>query len=297
MIPVARGALFWWALFYSAYSYSALIAEGPEGISVDTTEIEQYFAQDTPGVSTASMALSPNIEVAISNLYALKVMSARALEAQLISQEDLQWLKDQAVSRALSELWLNAEVERRLSQIEWEVLAREKYLANEDEFWEPERLSVRHIILLPTNRRLVDLVNEAEGLRNRVLAGEHFSDIAREYSEDGSAPRGGVLGDLAKGDSVPAFEEVVFKLNIGEVSEVFLTQFGAHLAIVDQRLDAKKIPFEEVRQTIISKLRALEAQEVRKKITFDIKSALTKDDAFVDKDLIEAMRTSADESD
>ncbi len=69
----------------------------------------------------------------------------------------------------------------------------------------------------------------AESYRVRVLNGENFSVLATLYSEDpGSAKIGGQLPPFGKGQMVPEFEEVAFKLKSGEISDVFETKYGFH---------------------------------------------------------------------
>jgi parvulin-like peptidyl-prolyl isomerase len=62
-----------------------------------------------------------------------------------------------------------------------------------------------------------------------------FEELAKTWSEDPSAERGGDLGFFGKGDMVPEFETVAFSLPIGEISPVFATPFGFHIIRVDER--------------------------------------------------------------
>ena len=66
-----------------------------------------------------------------------------------------------------------------------------------------------------------------------------FSQLAKKYSEDGSAPNGGGLGWMSPGELVPEFEQAMNRLNINEVSEPVRTEFGWHLIQVIERRDAK----------------------------------------------------------
>ncbi len=68
-----------------------------------------------------------------------------------------------------------------------------------------------------------------ESLRDRLNAGESFSDLATQYSDDpGSAKKGGMLPPLKRGQMVPEFEEAVYSLKPGEISDVFETKYGFH---------------------------------------------------------------------
>ena len=81
--------------------------------------------------------------------------------------------------------------------------------------------------------------------RREILAGSKtFEQLARENSEDGSAPQGGDLGWASPGAFVPEFEEALTALDVGGISEPVVTRFGVHLIqVVDRRqvtLDAKQ---------------------------------------------------------
>ncbi len=95
----------------------------------------------------------------------------------------------------------------------------------------------RHI-LIKTNELTTD--NDAEKrlelLRERVLNGDDFAELARAHSDDtGSAIEGGSLGWSSPGAMVPEFEEKMDELSIGDISEVFKSRFGWHLIKIDDR--------------------------------------------------------------
>ena len=71
---------------------------------------------------------------------------------------------------------------------------------------------------------------QLNGFRDRVNKGENFNVLATLYSDDqGSAVKGGELGFVNRGDLVPEFERVAFRLKEGEVSEIVESQFGLHI--------------------------------------------------------------------
>lgn len=99
-----------------------------------------------------------------------------------------------------------------------------------------QQTHVRHI-LIKTN----ELVSEAEA-RNRLLVLKErldnkadFAELARSRSEDGSAARGGDLGWLSPGDTVPEFEQAMNALKPGEISQPVRSPFGWHLIEVLER--------------------------------------------------------------
>ena len=89
---------------------------------------------------------------------------------------------------------------------------------------------VRHILLMPSEiRTLEETEEELIDIRNRLLDGEDFGDLAKEHSEDpGSALKGGELEWMGKGITAAEFEKTFTTLEIGIISEVFETEFGFH---------------------------------------------------------------------
>ena len=84
---------------------------------------------------------------------------------------------------------------------------------------------------------LVDNEALALELREQILAGADFGELARQHSSCPSGQKEGSLGQFGQGDMVPEFDDVVFStIEIGEVSEPVETEFGYHLIRVDRRV-------------------------------------------------------------
>ncbi len=102
----------------------------------------------------------------------------------------------------------------------------------------PEELELSHIFISPKPDASSELATrrQLEAIRDSIVAGGDFAEFARRYSQDGSAAGGGDLGWAKRGVVfVPEFEEAVFSLKEGEVSPVFKTQFGYHIAQLIER--------------------------------------------------------------
>jgi len=102
-----------------------------------------------------------------------------------------------------------------------------------------QQTHVRHILL-----RTREGVSDADArdrlarLRERIVSGGDFAELARVNSEDASAAKGGDLGWVASGDTVPEFERVMNQLKDGEVSQPVQTPFGWHLVqVIERRSD------------------------------------------------------------
>lgn len=82
---------------------------------------------------------------------------------------------------------------------------------------------------------LVATEEEAKKLREEILNGKDFAEVAQEVSKCPSSAQGGDLGYFSRGMMVPEFDKAAFDLEIGKLSEPIQTQFGWHLLIVTDK--------------------------------------------------------------
>lgn len=87
-----------------------------------------------------------------------------------------------------------------------------------------------------------------------------FTELAKQYSQDGSATSGGDLGWSNPKQYVPEFENALKRLTIGEISNPIVTRFGVHLIVVDERRKAQ-ISTDELRESAKSALREKKLDE------------------------------------
>jgi peptidyl-prolyl cis-trans isomerase SurA len=101
-----------------------------------------------------------------------------------------------------------------------------------------------------------------------------FDQAARKYSEDGSAPQGGDLGWMSPGELVPAFEQAMNQLGVGEVSDPVRTEFGWHLIQVIERRQAQ-LSAEKQREFARAALRERKLEEAYEDWLRQIRDAAT----------------------
>lgn len=142
-----------------------------------------------------------------------------------------------------------------------EAAAREWYEANKSKYERPERIHARHILVPLAQDADEAATREAEvrlvKAREALWAGRSFAQVADEINQPDAADKGGDLGWIARGQTVPEFEEAAFALPAGTVSGPVRTPFGLHLVLVEEKQEAGTAPFEEV------------AEEARRAIAFE----------------------------
>ena len=144
--------------------------------------------------------------------------------------------------------------------------AQDYYEKNKDIFKNSERVRASHILTQVTSDMndsdKKNAKKKMEDVLQKAKAGEDFAELAKKYSEGPSASRGGDLNYIEKGQMVKNFEDVVFKLKVGEISGIVETQFGYHIIKVFDKKEASGFrPFNEVKKRIVNNLKKKEAEK------------------------------------
>jgi parvulin-like peptidyl-prolyl isomerase len=104
---------------------------------------------------------------------------------------------------------------------------------NKDQYIQPKRASAQHILIKPASESDEDRVaaeEKIEKIRAEIENGANFADLAAEHSECPSGKQeGGSLGWFTPGMMVPEFDNAVFSMEVGSLSEIIETQFGFHI--------------------------------------------------------------------
>lgn len=129
------------------------------------------------------------------------------------------------------------------------------YRDNERRLTLPEQVRVRHILLtwkpLGTTDDRAAIREQMAPILEQARGGADFAALAREHSEDSAtAANGGDTGLFHRGQMVPAFENVAFALQPGEVSDLVETPFGVHILKQEEHQDARLLPLEEIREQL-----------------------------------------------
>ena len=183
--------------------------------------------------------------------------------------------KNQMVYSAAGILASNTDqdIKRKISGDE--ALLKAYYEAHKSEY---EQIHARHILirmqgslvnLAPGQKDLTDAEALAKALeiRQKILQGADFAGLARVESNDlGSSSKGGDLGFLKHGQTVPSFEDAAFALPTGQLSQPVKTPYGYHLIKVEERKPTRT--FEELRPEIERTL----GNEASRKFVEDLKA-------------------------
>jgi len=165
------------------------------------------------------------------------------------------------------------DIKRKISGDE--AMLKAYYEAHKSEY---EQIHAHHILIrmqgspvnvAPGQKDLTDAeaLTKALEIREKILQGADFADLARAESNDrGSSSKGGDLGFLKHGQTVPSFEDAAFALPAGQLSQPVRTPYGYHLIKVEERKPTRT--FEELRPEIEKTL----GNEASRKFVEDLKA-------------------------
>ena len=141
-----------------------------------------------------------------------------------------------------------------------------QYQANIQQYQVPNRVHVEHILFMTVGKpdaEVEEIKKKAEDVLKQVKKGGKFEDLAKKFSEDpGSKAKGGDLGWITQGQTVPEFEKTAFSLSPGQVSDLVKTQYGFHIIEVLEKEAAHTKPFDEVKDSLRAPLLLSQADKL-----------------------------------
>jgi peptidyl-prolyl cis-trans isomerase D len=133
-----------------------------------------------------------------------------------------------------------------------------------DDYKIADRAHVAHILFKTvgkTDAESEEIRQKAADVLKKVKANGNFGDLAKQYSEDTTKDKGGDLGWIMRGQTVPEFEQAAFSLPVGATSDLVKTQYGYHIIKVIERQQARTQALEEVRPQILMALQEAKAEQ------------------------------------
>lgn len=168
--------------------------------------------------------------------------------------------KDFQIQKKLEELkkmYLAEEyLKRKVGEIkiEEEVL-KSYYERNKERYRKAEGVKVKHILIYvpekADNATFQKALTKANQIYSKILKGASFEEMAKLYSDDTTSKvKGGDLGIIRKGETLPEFEREIFKLKVGEISKPIRSPYGYHIVKIEKKIPAELLPFDTVKSLV-----------------------------------------------
>lgn len=226
-----------------------------ESVTVSPAEVEQEFHARNDKLKIEYAAISPD---------SLKA-EVRITDQEIKDYFDRNRTAFQMPERRSFDLLVVDEAKVAATVTAPESELRRAYEQNKDSYRVPERVHVRHILLKTTDvpkEEIAKIEARAEALLKQLKGGADFAELAKKNSQDeGSAPNGGDLSWIVRGQTVKAFEDTAFSLKPRDLSGVVKTEYGFHILQVLEKQEAHLQPFAEVRAQL--------AEDLNKQALFD----------------------------
>jgi peptidyl-prolyl cis-trans isomerase D len=140
-----------------------------------------------------------------------------------------------------------------------------QYQQDIQQYQVPNRVHVDHILLMTVGKtpaEVEEIRQKAEDVLKQAKKGTNFEELAKKYSEDpGTKDKGGDLGWITQGQTVPEFEKAAFTLPKGSISDLVKTQYGFHIIKVLDKETANTKTFDEVKDSIRAPLMLAKADK------------------------------------
>jgi peptidyl-prolyl cis-trans isomerase C len=184
----------------------------------------------------------------------------KALEAMNFEEKDV----SEHIKKALSiQKMIEQEIIKKIQVTDQ--ASKDYYDKNPQSFKQPEQVKASHILIkvdpAVDAEKKAEARKKIEGIQKELKEGKEFSALAKEHSEDPSAPQGGDLGYFRRGQMVKPFEDAAFGLKKDEISDIVETSFGYHLIKVYDKKPERTVEYPEAKEKIAEYLKQEKAKE------------------------------------
>jgi parvulin-like peptidyl-prolyl isomerase len=191
---------------------------------------------------------------------------------------------DKVLARHRSE-----QLESQLKYPDFAKRAEELYKSDPRKYSEKDVVHTKHILVEAKCRAPEAAKARALEARAEIESGKSFAEVAKKYSDDPAvAKNGGDLGPMLAESLSPAFAEATQALKAGQMSQPVLTNFGYHIIKLESIKKGRQYAFSEVRDSIVSEVKADWLKQQRKAIV----DTITADPKLkLEMDSIQALKT------
>lgn len=248
-----------------SYAEKVVAEVGPYKLSAQ--ELEEIMKNDPQikEILKAKPELKPQVERGIIERWLnISLLALGAKEETLKDDPKVRQRIEEAEKMILAEEYLQKEL-KGIQASEEELKAY--YEKNKAQYKEAEGIKLKHILIYvpkeADNKTREKALTRAKQIRGQLAKGAKFEELAKIHSDDtASKEKGGDLGILRRGETLPEFEEKVFKLKVGEISEPIASPYGYHIVKVEKRIPEEILPFEKVKDQVKQDLLKEKEREV-----------------------------------
>ncbi|MGZ5208065.1 MAG: peptidylprolyl isomerase [Sulfuricurvum sp.] len=248
-----------WALgiLLCASAVNAAVLATVNGGSITSDEVNRVLIEGTQGRFDSLPADKQNElrQRIIEGMIAQQLVFDDAKKAGILESKEFKSEYQKLSERMKTQLAAKVWEQQQFESIKVDPKEVKGYFdANADEFIDKEKVHARHI-LMKSSEDAEAIIKSLKNLTGDKLKAE-FIALAKSKSTGPSAAKGGDLGYFPRGQMVPSFNDAAFAMREGTVStEPVQSQFGYHIIYLEDKVAAKKMGFDEVKNFIEQRLK------------------------------------------
>jgi peptidyl-prolyl cis-trans isomerase D len=220
-------------------------------LSVNDTELEKEYRRRNDKVKLAVVSFTADsfrTQVTASDAEIASHFEAHKNDFKIPEKRKIRYLLVDVEALRAKTIVPAADIER-------------EYNNNSEQYTTPEQVRASHILLKTEGKDDAAVKAKAEELLKQARGGADFAELAKKNSDDeASAKNGGDLDYFGRGRMVPEFDQTVFAMQPGTISDVVKTQYGYHVIKLVDKKTATTRPLAEVRQQLNDQLAYQRAQ-------------------------------------
>lgn len=249
---IAAAALL--ATFLSQGTLAGTIISDTDGRTISIDQVERVLDSAPPEYLKTLIESDDAVRSLLASLLKREKLLHAAEAKKLHEDPDVRALIEKSTQDILIKA-LKRNYIATLPAKDFTKVAHEYYITHTQEFTTPEQRKARHILVTfntPEEKKASQAT--IKELRNRVESGEDFAALAKEFSADSSAQKGGDLGWIKPGKTVKPFETALFGLSKeNPVSPVIETRFGFHIIKLEDVKPEHIKAFDKVKEALVAK--------------------------------------------
>lgn len=279
------------AVLFACWAYSA---ELPDNVlarnkwtDLTRDDYEAALARIPENVRADIPTSAKRVQTILNNLLINKTLAAQA-RARDKAPDNPDYEATRALAAAeLERVEAEAAAAFDAQKAAFEAQARENYALDRERYRVPEQVRFSDIAVTIKDRGDDAAHSRALAARARLVAGEDFATVAREYSDDPvGREKGGALPFVSQKQLSPELAAGVFAKRVGEISQPIKGPSAYHIVRIDERRPSYVVPFEELRDAMIQELRQ---QYIAKRREERLKSIYADPDLEVNQPAVDAL--------
>lgn len=236
------------------------------GKNITKQDAQVFVTAQAPNATFTELKAEEQ-KMIVNRLIEKHLFTELAAKEGIDKKPEFQRNMDKIKEELLVNMWMKEQMDNAIVS---DSEAKEFYEKNADKFLGKASMHARHI-LVETEKSAQEIIDSLKSLKEGALKTK-FIELAKEKSTGPSGPKGGDLGTFNKGQMVPEFSKAAWALENGQVTATPVkTQFGYHVIYLEKKTEAAPIPYESVKEKIITSLKqkqfSAKITEVAKELT------------------------------